>query len=84
MVNTVETALVILLAVGFVTLLVLAIILVSIMIAIMKNVKRISDRAEAVTSNAADIAAMVSQKLAPFAFSTAFAAALRRFRGKSK
>jgi hypothetical protein len=83
-VNTVETALVILLAVGFAVLLILAIILVSIMIAIMKNVRRISDRAESVTSSAADIAEMVGAKIAPFALSTALGAVMRRVRKKAK
>ena len=83
--NTVETALVILLSVGFLTLLIVSIVLVSIMIAIMKNVKRISDRAEEVTSSAADIAAMISTKVAPVALSGVIAAVVRRFSGgKSK
>ena len=80
--NTVETALVIILSVGFLTLLILAIVLVSIMIAIMKNVRRISARAEEVTSSAADIAAMIGSKVAPVALSTVVAAAMRRFGGK--
>jgi hypothetical protein len=81
-VNTVEFALVILLSVGFLTLLILSIILVSIMIAVMKNVKRVSERAEQVTANAADLAAMISQKVAPFALSAAVAAIARKFKGK--
>lgn len=80
--NTVETALVIMLAVGFATLLILSIILVSIMIAIMRNVKRISQRAEEVTTNAASIADMIGKKIAPLAMSAVLAAVVRKFRGK--
>ncbi len=83
-VNNVETILIIILAIGFFTLLVLSIILVSIMIAIMKNVKRISDRAEEATSNVAEIIATVSSKIAPFALSGLTAAAMRWFKGRSK
>jgi endonuclease III len=83
-VNTVETALVILLAVGFLVLLILAIILTSIMIAVMKNVRRISDRAEAVTSNAAEITEMIGAKIAPFALSTALGAIFKRAGRKKK
>ena len=81
-VNTVEFALVVLLSLGFLTLLILSIILVSIMIAVMRNVKRVSERAEQVTANAADLAAMISQKVAPFALSAAVAAIARKLKGK--
>jgi len=79
-VNDVETALVILLGIGFLTLLILSIILVSMMLAVMRNVKRISARAEEVTANAADLAAMVSKKVAPLALSAALAAVMRKFK----
>jgi hypothetical protein len=79
-VNDVETALVILLSIGFLTLLILSIILVSMMLAVMRNVKRISARAEEVTANAADLAAMVSKKVAPLALSAALAAVMRKFK----
>lgn len=82
--NTVETVLVIILAVGFFALLVLSIILVSIMIAIMRNVKRISDRAEEATSNVAGIVSAVASKVAPLAMSGVAAAAMRWFKAKSK
>ena len=78
--NDVETALVILLSIGFLTLLILSIILVSMMLAVMRNVKRISARAEEVTANAADLAAMVSKKVAPLALSAALAALMRKFK----
>jgi cell division protein FtsL len=83
-VTTVETVLIIILAIGFFTLLVLSIILVSIMIAIMRNIKRISDRAEEATSNISEVAAMIGRKLAPFALSGVTAAAMRWFKKRSK
>jgi hypothetical protein len=82
--NEIETALVIILSLGFLTLLILSIILVSMMLAIMRNLKRISDRAEEVTANAADLTAMISKKVAPMAVSAAVAAIAGRFKGKKE
>lgn len=82
--NTVETVLVVLLSVGFLSLLILGIILISIMIAIMKNVKRISDRAEEATSNVAELAATIGRKVAPLAFSGLAGAAVKWFKNRSK
>ncbi len=82
--NTVETVLVILLGVGFLSLLILGIILVSIMIAIMKNVRKISERAEEATSNVAELASMIGRKVAPFALSGLAGAAMKWFKNKSK
>ena len=84
MVNNVETVLVILLAVGFLTLIILSIILVSITLAVMKNVKRISDRAEEATANVSELAALLGRKVAPLAVSAMVAAMVRRFRGKKE
>lgn len=84
MMNQVETALVIILSLGFLTLLILAIILVSMMLSVMRNLKRITERAEEVTSNAADLTAMISKKVAPLAVSAATAAIIRRFKGKKE
>lgn len=78
--NTVETALVIILAVGMAALLVLSIILVSIMIAVMKNVQKISERAEEATSNINEVIATMGRKVAPLAVSGIVAAIMRRFR----
>jgi hypothetical protein len=83
-VTTIETILIILLSAGFVVLLVLSIILVSLAIAVMKNVKRISERAEEATGNVAEIAANLSRRLAPLAFSGVAAAVMKFFRDKSK
>jgi hypothetical protein len=54
------------------------------MIAVMRNVKRISDRAEEATANVADLAAIVGKKVAPLAASAMVAAVMRRFRGKKE
>jgi hypothetical protein len=83
-VNTAETVLVILLAVGFLALLTLSIILLTMMIAIMKNVRRISQRAEEASANAAEVVSMMGKKFAPIAASTVVAAIMRRFRGKKE
>ena len=82
--NTVESVLIILLAVGFLALLIMSIILVSMMLAVMKNVRRISERAEEATANVANLAQTVGGKLAPIAVSTLVAALVRRFKGKKE
>lgn len=68
--NTVETVLVIMLAIGFFVLLVLSIIVISLLIAILRRAKRISQRAEEATSNISEAASMIGSKLAPVAIST--------------
>lgn len=80
--NSVETALVIVLSVGMAALLVLSIILVSIMIAIMKNVQKISERAEEATSNVNELIASLGRKVAPVAVSGIVSALMRRWRSK--
>lgn len=82
--NTVETVLVILLSVGFLTLLILSIILSVMMITIMRNVRRISQRAEEATSSVADIAQTLGRKIAPVAVSTVVAAIVRKFASKKE
>jgi competence protein ComGC len=72
------------LAVGFFVLLVLSIILVSLLIAIMRNVKRISERAEEATGNISELAAMVGRKVAPFALSGLGTVAMNWFKGRKK
>jgi hypothetical protein len=54
------------------------------MIAIMKNVRRISQRAEQATTNVAEITSMIGAKVAPVAVSAVVAAMVRRFKGKYK
>jgi cell division protein FtsL len=83
-VNTVETILVIMLAVGFTILLILAIMLTSVLLGVAKNVRRISEKAEEAVGNISDLSAMVSKRVAPIALSGAVAAALRRFRSKKE
>ncbi|MBW4061607.1 hypothetical protein HJC99_03515 [Candidatus Saccharibacteria bacterium] len=82
--NNAEVTLVILLSITLFILLVLSIVVLSIFIKILGNVRKISERAEDVTANLADISAMVGKKVAPVALSAAVAAALRRFKSNSK
>ena len=82
--NTVELVLVILLSVGFLTLIILSIVLMVLMLAIMKNLKRISDRAEAATSIVAGIVESISDKLVPLATSGLVAALVKRFTSKHR
>jgi hypothetical protein len=81
-VNTVELILVILLSAGFLTLIVLSIILLSLMLAIMRNVKRMSERAEVATSSVANVMESLSRKVAPIAVSGVVTALMKRFMGK--
>jgi hypothetical protein len=72
------------LSLGFLTLIVLSIIVVSLMLAIMKNLKRISERAEVATSNVANIAETLGSKIAPLAASGILTMVMKRFSGKRK
>lgn len=80
--GTAETILVIFLSAALLLFLILGIVLVSIAINILRNVKRIAQRAESATANVQELVAMVSQKVAPVAVSTAVAALLRRLKSK--
>lgn len=82
--TTVELILVILLSVGFLTLLILSIIVVSLMLAIMKNLKRISDRAESATSSVAGVVESLSDRIAPVAASSIVNMVMKRFNDKRK
>lgn len=82
--NIVETILVILLSVGFIVLLVLSIILVSLLVAVARNVKRISQKAEEAAENMSDLTATIGRKIAPIALSAVVTAAMRRFRSKKE
>jgi hypothetical protein len=81
-VNTVELVLVIILSVGFLTLIVLSIILVSIMLSIMKNLKRIAERAESATNSVASVAETIGRKVAPLAASGLLGLLMKQFGGK--
>lgn len=76
--NTIEIILVVLLSVGFLTLIILSIILVSVMIAIMKNLRRISERAESATTSVAAVADTFGRKIAPLAASGLLGLILKR------
>lgn len=80
--DAIQLALVILLSIGFLIMLTMSIILVSLMIAVMKNLKRISERADEATSNVAGIISTVSDKLAPIAASGIMAMLVKRFTGE--
>ena len=80
--NTVELILVILLSAGFLTLIILSIILLSLMLAIMKNVKRMSERAEVATSNVANVMESIGRKVAPIAVSGIMSTLVKRFMGR--
>ena len=82
--NTVELVLVILLSVGFLTLIILSIILVSLMLSIMKNLKRIAERAETATNNVASVAETLGRKVAPLAASGIMGLIMKQFNKKGK
>ena len=82
--TTVETILVVALGAALLIMLILAIVVITLFIKILRNVRRISERAEDVTGNFADIAAMVGKRVAPVALSAAVAAAMRRFKSKKE
>lgn len=75
-----ETILVIFLSAALLIFLVLGIVVASIFIAILRNVKRIAERAEETTAGFAEVMQMVSKRVAPLAMSAAVMAALRKFK----
>lgn len=81
---TTETILIILLAALFVVLLILAIAVVSLLISILRTIKRITDKAETATESLSGVAAMLGKRLAPVAFSAGVAAILRKFKSKKE
>jgi hypothetical protein len=83
-VNTVELVLAILLSVGFLTLIVLSIIVVSLMLSIMSNLKRIAARAEAATNSVASVAESFGRKIGPLAASGLLGLILKRFTSKKE
>ena len=82
--NTVELVLAILLSVGFLTLIILSIIVVSLMLSIMKNLKSIAARAEAATNSVASVAESLGRKIAPLAASGLVGLILKRFTSKKE
>jgi hypothetical protein len=79
-----ETILVIFLSIALLIFLILGIVVAGIFIAILRNVRRIAQRAENATANIQDLVAMVGKRVAPVALSAAVAAALRRFKSKKE
>lgn len=80
--STIETILVIMLAVGFFILLVLSIVIASLVIIIVRRLNRISQKAETATANLSNAAAMVSSKLAPVAASTLFGLIAKKLKSR--
>ncbi len=74
--------LLILLAAGYILLLVLAIAFVIILITILRQVKRITDKAERTTDNLSGLIVSMGKRVAPVAMSAAVAAILRKFKSK--
>lgn len=80
--NTVETVLVVILAIGFAVLLILSIVIASLVVTILRRLNRISTKAEQATANISEAAAMVGSKLAPVAVSTIVGLITKKFSGK--
>ncbi|HVQ44646.1 MAG TPA: hypothetical protein VMT30_06820 [Candidatus Saccharimonadia bacterium] len=60
----------------------MSIVLVSLMVAIMRNLKRISERAESATSSVANLAETFGRKLGPLAASGILGMLIKRFTSK--
>ncbi len=79
-----ETILVIFLSAALLVFLILGIVVAGIFIAILRNVRRIAQRAEETTASVADIMQLVGKRVAPVALSAAVMAAFRRFKKGGK
>jgi hypothetical protein len=80
--TTVETILVIILALGFLVLLTLSIVIASLVITIMRRMNRISRQAEVATSNISSAAASFGTKLAPVAISTLVGLMTKKYKSR--
>lgn len=80
--DTTTSVLLILLAAGYILLLVLAIAFVIILISILRQVKRITDKAEQTTDNLSGLIVSMGKRVAPVALSAVVAAVLRKFKSR--
>lgn len=77
--TTVESVLVVILAIGFAVLLILAIVIASLVVTVLRRINRISVKAEEATANISEAAAMVGSKIAPVALSTIIGLVSKKF-----
>lgn len=80
--QTIQTILLIILAVGFSIMLLLGIIMAFIFVKIMTNIKHITQRADETSANLGQTLGYLSRKVAPAAFSALFAVLLRGAKSK--
>ena len=80
--GTVELVLLIVLGVGFLILLILAIIISFIIVKIMQNLRRISTKAEAATDNLSSTLKVVAKRVAPMAVTTIIGMIIKKLNTK--
>jgi hypothetical protein len=80
----VQTILVVILSIGFVILLIMGIAMVVILIKIMTNIRRITQRLDETTENMGEMAKYVGNKVAPAAMSALGAVLMRSAKSKFK
>ena len=80
--TTATFILLIILGASFFIMILLGIVVATLAIGILRQVRRITNRAEATTESLSDIFMTVSKKVAPLALSSMAAAILRKFKSK--
>ena len=80
----VQTILIILLSIGFGVLLILGIIMVVVLIKIMTNIRRVTQRLDETSENMGEMAKYVGKKVAPAAMSAVGSMLMRRAKSKIK
>jgi hypothetical protein len=80
----IQTILVILLSIGFMVLLIMGIAMVVILIKIMTNIRRITQRLDETSENMGEMAKYVGKKVAPAALSALWSVVLRSAKSKVK
>ena len=82
--NNIQTTLVILLAVGYLILILTTIIAAVIVVKILQNIRHITQKAATTSDNMADLVKSLGKKVAPVALSTVMGAVMKRFNDKRK
>jgi hypothetical protein len=75
----IQLTLVILLAVGYITLLILTIIAVVLVIQILQSIRHITQKAEATTESFSELLKVIGQKIAPAALSSLATLVMKKF-----
>lgn len=82
--TTIETLLLVLIATGFLVILIIGILIAFTVLKVMQNVRRISEKLEATTDNLGETVKAVTKKLLPLAGTSVVGAVMRKIKHKKR